>query len=130
IRTRMDKTESVMRDRIKYGNYIDTANKIWRSIINPFTMDDINILSKPENYQQHIKLLRDRISAGLISLERRENVYYQLQTNLAKPLRAFHNFVKSIILYTYASPKYNNNTKLDVLDFGCGRGGDIMKYFY
>lgn len=130
IRTRKDKTEIVTRYKMKYGNYIDVANKVWRSIVNPFTMDDIGILAKDANYQQHVKTLKEKITSGLISLERRENVYFQIRTNLAKPQRAYHNWVKSILIYTYCSPKYGNKKEMTLLDLGVGRGGDLMKFFH
>ena len=134
IKTRLDKTESVLRHKRKYGNNQFIANKIWRSIINPFLMSDINILSENDNYSEHMVLLRNKVSAHLISLENKQNVYYQKTTNLAKPLRYFHNWIKSNNIYTYCSPSPHKsdgrNKQYTVLDLGCGRGGDIMKFWH
>ncbi|AYV78765.1 MAG: mRNA capping enzyme [Edafosvirus sp.] len=130
IRTRYDKTESVMRYRRKYGNYIDTANKIWRSIINPIIMKDMEILSNDQTYQKQMEILRGKIGHELIITASKENVYFQIRTNLAKPMRNFHNWLKSIIIYTHCHPMYQNNKQLSVLDIGVGRGADIMKFYY
>jgi SAM-dependent methyltransferase len=130
IRTRYDKTESVMRFGRKYGNGANVANKIWRSISNPFTMDDIITLSSDANYTQNSKRLRERVSHNIISLERKENVYFQIESDLAEPMRNFHNWVKSIIIYTYCSPRYDTLQNIRVFDIGIGRGQDIMKFYY
>ena len=57
-------------------------------------------------------------------------VYYQIRTNLAKPMRTWHNFLKSIVIYTHCSSAYEKDKKISILDYACGRGGDIMKYYY
>src|SRR3989304_4849428 len=54
LRTRYDRTESVRRFGKKYGNYINIANKIWRSIKNPVLMDDFITLSNDDVYDKHI----------------------------------------------------------------------------
>lgn len=131
IRTRYDKTESVQRYGKKYGNYVDIAYKVWRSIRNPFTMDDINILAKNDMYNKHIEILRGKIDHSVILSEKKENIYYQIRTTLGKPMRNFHNWIKSILIYTYVNPMYELNRKqLTVLDIACGRGGDLMKFYY
>lgn len=131
IRTRYDKTESVQRFGKKYGNYIDIAYKVWRSIRNPFTMNDITILSRDDIYEKHISILRGKIDHSIILSERKENIYYQKRTTLAKPMRNFHNWIKSILIYTNVNPIYEPNNKLlSVLDIACGRGGDLMKFYY
>lgn len=131
IRTRYDKTESVQRFGKKYGNYVDIAYKVWRSIRNPFLMNDISILSKDDLYNKHIEILRNKIDHSVILSERKENIYYQIRTTLGKPMRNFHNWIKSILIYTYVNSMYEiNNKQLSVLDIGCGRGGDLMKFYY
>jgi SAM-dependent methyltransferase len=130
IRTRHDKTESVHRYRKKYGNYIDIANKVWRSIENPFLMSDIATLAIDDNYTKHINLIRGKIDHSIILSERQENAYYQKTSNLAKSMRAFHNWIKSILIYTYCNPVYENGKNMSILDMGCGRGGDLMKFYY
>lgn len=131
IRTRYDKTESVIRYRKRYGNYIDVANKVWRSIINPILISDMEDLSKGGNiYEKKMTSLRSKISHELIISAAKENVYYQIRTNLANPMRQFHNFIKSIIIYTFCNPMYQKERQLSVLDIACGKGGDIMKFYH
>ncbi len=130
IKTRQDKTELVQKYRIKYGNYGEVANKIWRSIQNPVLMKDFTILAKDDMVDKHIDTLRNRIAHSVIMSEQQENEYYQKTTNLALPMRNFHNWIKSIIIYTHCNPIYEEGKQLSILDIGCGRGGDIMKFYY
>lgn len=131
IRTRNDKTESVIKYRRKYGNYIDVANKVWRSIKNPILLSDFDELAKGGSiYDKKIASMRSKISHELIITATKENTYYQKSTNLAKPMRNFHNFIKSNIIYTYCSPTYEDNKSQSILDIACGRGGDLMKFYY
>ncbi len=133
IRTRFDKTESVVKYKKKYGNASYTANRVFRSIQNEFNMEDIGILADPEKYEAHMKILKGRIDVNVIASERRENSYYQVASKLGKPQRAFHNWIKSNIIYMYCG-KHNvpgkNKKKMDILDVGCGRGGDFLKFFH
>jgi SAM-dependent methyltransferase len=130
IRTRHDKTEMVRRYRKRYGNYYDIANRIWRSISNPVLMDDFNILAKDDMYDKHIDIMRRKIDHSVIMSEAQENVYFQIRTNLAKPMRNFHNWIKSIVIYTHCNPTYEEDKNMSVLDIACGRGSDIMKFYY
>ena len=46
-------------------------------------------------------------------------------------MRNFHNWVKSILIYTHVNQMYErNNKQLSVFDIGCGRGLDLMKFYY
>jgi len=46
-------------------------------------------------------------------------------------MKQFNNYIKSNLIYTYFNYKYNkDNIQNNVLDIGCGRGGDIGKYYY
>jgi hypothetical protein len=137
IRTRYDKTESVLRHGKKYGNYIDVADKVWRSIINPILISDIQDLAKGNDeksrtflYDKKMESLRSKIGHELIVSSTKENVYFQLVTNLAKPMRQFHNWIKSIIIYTHCHQMYQHDKQLSILDIACGRGADIMKFYY
>lgn len=137
MRTRYDKTEAVLKYGRKYGNYIDIANKVWRSIINPVTMADFDDLSKGNNPQKNIysydrkmESLRNKIGHELIKQTAQENKYYQIKSRLATDMRQFHNWIKSNMIYTFCHPMYQSNKQLSVLDIGCGRGGDIMKFYY
>jgi SAM-dependent methyltransferase len=133
LRTRYDKTESVMRYKRKYGNNSEIANRVWNSIQNPIKFEDIKILGDPSRSANHIKLLKSKISNETISLVRRDDTYYQLVTNLGESLRNFHNWIKSNMIYTYCSKKTlldSSKVGMDVLDIGIGRGGDLMKLYH
>lgn len=137
MRTRYDKTESILRHGKKYGNYYTVANTVWRSINNPVLMSDFDDLSRGNDpdkniytYDKKMDSLRKRIDEQLIITATKANAYFQLQTDLAKPMRNFHNFIKSNIIYTMVNPTYQDNKQQSVLDFACGRGADINKFYY
>jgi SAM-dependent methyltransferase len=134
LRTRWDKTESVMRDKKRYGNFKENAIKIWKSMVEAVTIEEIKKLSRPETYVQQQKQLSDRIDSTVISSERAQDIYYQKITNLGKVFREYHNWIKSILIYSYCSQGKENRDgriiKKSVLDIGCGRGGDIMKMYH
>jgi SAM-dependent methyltransferase len=134
LRTRWDKTESVLRFNKQYGNFKDSAIRVWKSMIEAVTIEEIKKLSRPETYTQQQKLLSSRIDTKVISSERAQDIYYQKITNLGKVFRDYHNWIKSILIYSYCSQsKENRNGKMKkktVLDIGCGRGGDIMKWYH
>ena len=92
------------------------------------------MLADEENHENYMKnVIKARITKEDIVKERSENMYYQLITNLAQPMRNFHNFIKSNLIYTYCGQKTLSNgqtRKLNVLDVGIGRGGDLMKYYH
>ena len=128
LRTRFDKTEFVKKYKRKYGNNESVAEKVWRSILMPVDINDIQALSDPKMFDNYITTMRGKINAKLIETARGEDIYYQKHTDLAKPQRAFHNWIKSSLIYNYCS-KNLTGQKVTVLDIGIGRGGDIMKYF-
>ena len=130
LRTRWDKTESVLRDKKKYGNFKDSAMKVWKSMREAVTIEEIKKLSRVDTYAQQQKVLASRIDSKVISSERAQDVYYQKITNLGKIFREFHNWIKSIIIYSYCSKEMNNGKKKYIYDLGCGRGGDIMKFYH
>lgn len=131
IKTRYDKTEAVLRYGINYGNYYNVANMVWRSIKNPFSIGDINILSNDDTYAKHTNILRGKIDHSIILSERKENEYSQLKSKLSKPMRNFNNWVKSILVYTYINSVYEQGQRqLSAMDIECGVGVDIMKYYY
>lgn len=60
-----------------------------------------------------------------------KNAYYNKELqNVAKPMKAFHNFVKSQLIYTFFNNQFNNKKPRSVLDLACGRGGDMVKMYY
>jgi hypothetical protein len=133
LRTRYDKTESVMRFKRKYGNNYDIANRVWNSIKDAISFNDLLLLADPLTNDNHIKYFKSKISSEIINITRRDDSYYQLTTNLGKNLRYFHNWIKSNMIYTYCSKKTlldSSKVSLDILDIGVGRGGDLMKFYH
>lgn len=129
LRTRMDKTDMVIKYKKKYGNAEWISNKIWISILDGLEIKDIDLLSNLDTYEKHYNYLKSKITAKSIEQNRQENKYYQEKNILAKSMSYFHNFIKSNIIYTYCSLKYNKKS-LDILDIGCGVGGDINKFYH
>ena len=125
--TRYDKTESVQKYKKQYGNNYLTAIKIWNTIQNPVKITDFLDLSDMSKYDYYIKKFRERISSELIIRVKEE--YYQDTGEKNKNFTNFHNWIKSQILYTYIN-KYYNDIQYNVIDFGCGQGGDIEKFYY
>ena len=135
LRTRLDKTEQVVKYKKQFGNFKDVADKTWNSIMESLDIKDLKILGNPDTYESHMKFLKSKVDTSIITLERKEDIYYQKITNLIKPMREWHNFIKSLLIFTYCSPKFitrkgNKKQKLDVFDIGCGRGGDNMKMYH
>lgn len=134
LRTRWDKTESVNNHKKRYGNYKDSAIKIWKSMTEAVTIEEINNLSNPENYSGQMKILSARLNSSIITSQKSQDIYYQKITNLIKKMREFHNWIKSIIIYTYCSPIRKEVggkvVRQSILDIGCGRGGDILKIYH
>jgi len=128
LRTRFDKTEMVNKYKKKYGNNEEIAEKVWRSILMPVDISDLQILGDSKTFENHLTSMRGKIDVKLIETSRSDDAYYQLKTDLAKPQRDFHNWIKSALIYSYCS-KDLTGQKLTVLDIGIGRGGDILKYF-
>lgn len=131
IKVRYDKTESVQKYRKRYGNYKDVALKVWRSINNPILANLFSELSNDETYDSSIKALKERIDYTDVRNEKLNDVYYQKKDNIVAEMRSFNNYLKSNLIFTYVNYKYNkDNIQNNVLDIGCGRGGDIQKFYY
>ena len=135
LRSRLDKTEQVIKYKKQYGNFKDVADKTWNSIIESLDINDLKILGDPNTYEAHMKFLKTKVDTSVITLERKEDIYYQKITNLIKPMRDWHNFIKSLLIFTYCAPKFinrkdNRKQKIDVFDIACGRGGDNMKMYH
>jgi hypothetical protein len=128
LRTRFDKTESVIKYGRKYGNNIQIATKIWNSIRNPIKENDIYQLGNDDTFEIQFRKIRSQIDAKVVAIEQSQNAYYQLRNNMGKNMREFHNWIKSNLIYTYASPQ--GKKRLKILDYGVGRGGDFMKFFH
>lgn len=118
LRIRYDKTESVIKYKRRYGNNVNIATRIWKTIINPITEDSISTLANPTTHLKEIERLQKDINSSNAS------TYYQKETSEATEMRAFNNWIKSNMILTYCSGKFN------VLDIGCGRGGDLNKFIH
>ena len=134
LRTRWDKTEVVLREQKKYGNFKDIAIKTWKSMKEAVTIEEVKKLANTDTYDTQLKILQGRINSSVITSDRAQDKYYQNISNMCKPMRHFHNWIKSILIYTYCQPlnknKGDKQSKTSVLDIGCGIGGDIMKWFH
>lgn len=131
IRTRHDKTEAVRKYKIRYGNNSEVANNVWRSIQNPILIDDFIILSNDKLYENKIKDITNTLGYDK-NISKNELKYYQIHgsvKDLVSPMTNFHNLMKSNIIYTYINKTFSDvgNT---ILDFGCGQGGDLLKFYY
>lgn len=116
LRTRYDKTESVRKFKRKYGNNATIAQRIWKTIINPVTENDISSLANPLVYNKEIDRIKKMVGS------QSGPSYYPKISNVGFGMRDWHNFIKSNMITTYCKNKFN------VLDVGCGRGGDIGKF--
>lgn len=133
LRTRWDKTESVKRFEKKYGNFKDVAINVWRSMTESVKLEELKVLADPNQYLNQRKLLQDRLSKVNITSDRSQDKYYQKTQAIAKKMRDYNNFMKSCFIYSYASKRSvkrnGEKVKKKILDFGCGRGGDLMKFY-
>jgi len=158
LRTRYDKTDMVSNYRRKYGNSIKIAEDIMKTIRYPLTINDIKLLSKSDTYDKHKHELLKRahlekdtvaniITEDSLTGDNQDiivNKYYQKITDSADGMRAFHNWIKRNMIHIYCRPliektlrkvddikKVNVNVikRMDILDLGVGRGGDLPKYF-
>jgi SAM-dependent methyltransferase len=134
LRTRWDKTESVRRFKKKYGNYKDVAMRTWATMKQAVTIEELKNMANPNNYITQKNLLEKKLENSNIIISTAQDRYYQKQSNLAKIMRQYANWVKSILIYTYCAPAMVNKegkiVRKNVLDIGCGRGGDILKFYH
>lgn len=128
MRTRYDKTEKVNKYHTNYGNSLYTAKLIWKTILNPITENDFMELKDDLKYDKYIKEMRNKIDEGPKSFIKDEEYYKDKKRY--EPFNQFQNWVKSQIIYTYINYLYNYEMQYKVIDFGCGRGGDIQKFYY
>jgi len=135
IKTRHDKTTYVMALGKRFGNVEEIAYRNWRSILNPVTIGDFELLSNPDLYKTQLDYVKLREKVAIQTRVENDTVYYQLSTTLAKPMREFHNWIKSNLIHTYCSPSYISRTATkatskNIIDYSIGRGGDIMKFYH
>lgn len=120
LRTRYDKTESVQKYGRKYGNNLSIASRIWKTIVFPVTEDIIASLANPQTYGKEM----DRLSKSNETYQGKSSAYYQKKTSNATGMRSFNNWIKSNMILAYCQ------SKKTVLDIGCGRGGDLIKFIH
>lgn len=130
MKTRWDKTESVQKFGRRYGNAQRTAYAVWRTITNPILMTDFANLSSDTDYIKYFKQFQARINFDIVRAEKKQNIYFQKKEKMIDDMKQFHSWIKSNLIYTYMLYRYNDDIQCKVLDFGCGRGGDINKFYY
>lgn len=121
IKIRYDKTESVAKYGRKYGNNLKIASRIWKTIINPITEEMIASLGNPTTYTRELDIISKTVRSNPQS---QTFAYYQKKTSNAAGMRALNNWIKSNLILTYCQPGHQ------VLDVGCGRGGDLIKFIH
>jgi len=122
LRTRYDKTESVIKYGTKYGNHYLIANRIWKTIVNPITEENIATLGNPNTYKLEMDRLSQMVQTIPAATAPAKEAYYSNDSLKDAGMNAFHNWIKSNMIITYAQNKPN------MLDIGIGRGGDILKF--
>lgn len=130
MKTRWDKTEAVQKFSRRYGNAQRTAYAVWRTITNPILMTDFANLSSDKDYLKYFKQFQARINFDIVKMEKKQNIYFQKKEKMIDDMKQFHSWIKSNLIYTYMMYRYNDDVQCKVLDFGCGRGGDINKFYY
>jgi SAM-dependent methyltransferase len=131
IRTRYDKTQQMILYRKEFGNYITVAEKVFRSMTNPILITDFDDLAKGgTNYDTKLNQLKSKINYELIASTIKENKYFQNVEKLVKIMTSFHNYIKSVLIYTHSNKNYTGGKPQSVLEIAFGRGGDINRYFY
>ena len=104
LKTRLDKTQRYLisgKNISNTANNISVAISIWSTIVEPITADMITGVQPVEDVEYYTK-------AG---------------TDLTEPMRGFNNYIKTLLI----SGSRKNGDSL--IDFSCGRGGDIKKWF-
>ncbi len=128
LRTRYDKTEMVQKFKRKYGNAEKIAESIWQSMNFLIDMPDFKLMGDPATMVDHASILRSKLTAKDIAIYRASDIYYMKKSNIDKTYRYFHNFIKSQYIYNYCS--MTQDKKLDIIDIGFGRGGELGKYYH
>lgn len=109
---RYDKTEKNKSGQKEFGNNINTANNIWKTIHNPIT--------------EHMITTGNNISS-----DNEEDKYYlggvDRKNSMTKSMLDFHNIYIKRKMINGVCNELNDGTFLDLC---CGRGGDINKWSY
>ena len=111
LRMRYDKTADLMAGHKNFGNSYMVANSNWYSIHNPVTEEMLKS-------SVDIPVLSNGIQTAYYNRE-----YDASNNTMDKGLRDFHNlYVKRKLIYNLSKP---GDT---LIDYSCGRGGDIPKW--
>jgi hypothetical protein len=106
LRTRLDKTQRFLASGKKISgtaNNFSVAVSIWSTIVEPINTD---------------------VLTGLVPLLTSKKEYYSNSgTYLTEPVRSFNNYVKALLIG--GGRLYGKS----LIDFSCGRGGDLKKWF-
>jgi len=96
-------------------NAIDTANNVWKTIVNPITN---NLMTGDMEYDN--ELIIDDGESG-------DTGYYvsQNRSEQSNILTKFHNYIKTSLINGVCS---SFNKRIQYLDLSCGRGGDVERY--
>lgn len=127
IRTRYDKSEKIKYKK-NYGNSYITSKLIWNTIINPVTETDFMELMDDNKYEIYVEQIKKRIEDSGENIQIKHSYYNQTE-KINPNFNEFQNWVKSQLIYTYINAYYND-MQYKTIDFGCGRGGDILKFYY
>tara|TARA_B110000285_G_scaffold21161_1_gene20500 strand:- start:590 stop:4912 length:4323 start_codon:yes stop_codon:yes gene_type:complete len=115
LRVRYDKTSEYKNGKPQYGNAFETANSNWSSIHNPIT-------------EYMISHGKNKDGTAIIEMDQDSDAYYKNesdQNTQTRGLRDFHNkYVKQWLIKSVCRP---GNT---LIDFACGRGGDLQKWIH
>lgn len=131
LRTRHDKTESIIKYKRKYGNNEQIAYKIWNSIKYPILFKDIEILADQNQYILHRNKMVESVDIELFE-KSKSALYYNVNAVIdkhIKPQLDFHNMIKTILINNYIKPSTIDNRKKTIFDVGCGKGGDTNKFY-
>jgi hypothetical protein len=108
LRTRLDKTQRYLASGKKISNTannIAVAISIWTTIVNPITTEMII------GQESTAKLIED------------SEYYSKTGSILTECMRGFNNYMKTLLI---SGARINGG---GLIDFSCGRGGDIKKWF-
>jgi len=105
--------------------FFTTANKIWKTIINPVTTE---LITGVEDVYE----VKDKILESAKSTQSKYQYYVEEglkeddnTTDIS--LRKLHNFIKNNLITSICSI---GNSPISIMDTSIGRGGDIKKYLY
>lgn len=108
LRIRHDKTYEYRNGARSYGNDYETANGNWRTINNPITEEMITTGEDIPTIQE---------------LGMNSDVYYNKSNSGSRDiLQKLHNYIKSQLIVS------NSISGQTMIDFACGKGGDLWKW--